>query len=758
MHLNGGRLILSASDLNGFLECGHLTQQELAATRGELVRPEREDPELELMARHGTAHEQAHLDGYARANKSVAIIETRSATLEAYTKARDETLEAMRAGYDVIYQAALFDGRWLGYADFLEKVDAPSDLGGHSYEVVDTKLARSAKAAALLQTSLYSELIADMQGRAPEWMHLVLGDATRLRFRVSDYRAYLHHAKARLETVTAGVPIKTYPEPVEHCGVCRWEQVCVQRWRHDDSLVLVAGLSRSQARKLDSAGVNTAGALAISDGDLSATGIGATTLARLRLQAKLQVRERETGKPDYVLIRPERPDLGLALLPPPIEADLIFDMESDPWALDGGLEYLFGVLDVVGNFKPIWAHDRDEEKRAFEEFVDLVIARLDANPDMHVYHYAPYEPNALKRLMGRHGTREAEVDRLLRGGVLVDLYRVVKQSLIASRESYSLKDIEALYMGKREDAISEAGSSIVAYESWIDRREQSILDAIAAYNEQDLRSTLMLRDWLEDRRPQAETEFGIIIPRPAPQPSEPSVELKQWEQDIEDLFARLAGGEPVGSPRWLLAQQLWWHRREQKSDWWGYYERLKMTDEDLLADSESIGGLAYAGEAGPYKHSLLHRYTFPPQDHKLSVGMSPVDPRTKKAAGELHEIDNVAGTIILRRGNGSAAPHPTALIPPTPIEDRVLRDAIRRVAESVVAKGMEGEGDYRAIRDLLLLAPPRPDDSYLCPVATLLAVAASGGERVITHRGRHILRPPWTPRRVDSRWRSPAVR
>src|SRR4029077_1420357 len=367
----------------------------------------------------------------ARANRSVAIIETRSATLDAYSKAHDETLAAMRAGIDVIYQAALFNGRWLGYADFLERVDAPSDFGAYSYEVVDTKLARSAKAAALLQTSLYSELVAGMQGRAPEWMHLALGDGTRPRFRVSDYRAYLHHAKSRLESVTAGPPIKTYPEPVEHCGVCRWAEVCEQRWRDDDSLVLVAGLSRSQARKFDAAGVNTAGSLATSDGDLSATGIGAGTLARLRLQAQLQVQERETGRPDYVLIRPELPDLGLALLPAPTDADLIFDMESDPWALDGGLEYLFGVLDAAGKFMPIWAHDRDQEKLASEEFVDLVVARLDANPAMHVYHYAPYEPTALKRLMGRHGTREAEVDRLLRGEVLVDLYRVVKQSLIA---------------------------------------------------------------------------------------------------------------------------------------------------------------------------------------------------------------------------------------------------------------------------------------------------------------------------------------
>src|SRR6202521_4903502 len=179
MHLTDGQLVLSASDLTGFLECPHLTQQELAATRGELARPERDDPELELIARHGTQHEEAHLATYERAGRAVVRIETPHASVDAYEKACEQTLEAMRSGVAVIYQATLFDGRWLGYADFLERVETPRDLGAQSYEVVDTKLARSAKAAALLQTSLYSELLAGMQGREPECMHLVLGDGAR---------------------------------------------------------------------------------------------------------------------------------------------------------------------------------------------------------------------------------------------------------------------------------------------------------------------------------------------------------------------------------------------------------------------------------------------------------------------------------------------------------------------------------------------------------------------------------------------------
>src|SRR5207244_11858078 len=180
----------------------------------------------------GTAHEATYLDAYRAAGKNVVVIETSGATLDAYARAREQTLEAMRSGIDVIYQATLFDGRWLGYADFLERV------GSNTYEVVDTKLARSAKAAALLQTSLYSELVAGMQGSEPESMHLVLGDGTRQSFRVSDYRAYLRHAKARLETIAASARIATYPEPVEHCRVCRWSEVCQKRWRLDDSLVL----------------------------------------------------------------------------------------------------------------------------------------------------------------------------------------------------------------------------------------------------------------------------------------------------------------------------------------------------------------------------------------------------------------------------------------------------------------------------------------------------------------------------------------
>src|SRR5260370_15193376 len=317
MHLVDVHVILSASDLTGFLECTHLTQQEMAATRGEIERPERSDPELELITRLGTEHEERQLARYRDEGKSVVAMPSPTASRDSYLEAHGRTLEAMRTGADVIYQATLFDGRWLGYADFLEKADRPSRLGNHSYEVVDTKLARSAKAAALLQTCLYSELLAGLQGAYPESMYLVLGDGSRPRLRVSDYRAYLHHAKARLEAVAGAGPIPTYPEPVEHCGVCRWSKVCEKRGRDDDNLAMVASLQRSQARKLVSVGVTTVASLASSPAGLSATGIGGPTLNRRRWRARPPGEGGGQGHPPRDVLPAESPPPRRPLPSPP---------------------------------------------------------------------------------------------------------------------------------------------------------------------------------------------------------------------------------------------------------------------------------------------------------------------------------------------------------------------------------------------------------------------------------------------------------
>ncbi len=722
-----GELVLSATDLTGFAACEHLTQLELSVTRGEQSRPQRDDPMLDVLTRRGGEHESAHVERLRAEGKTVVEIAGHPSTRAGLRQAQQETLAAMHQGVDVIYQATFFDERWRGHADFLLRVQRPSDLGDYSYEVADTKLARRVKAAALLQMCSYSEQLERLQGVAPVEMHVITGDREEHPFKVADYSAYFRTLKARYEALVLGPTIVTYPEPVEHCSICRWADQCNDRRRADDHLSLVAKMRRDQSRRLVDAGVTTRTGLAQLPPATPVAGIGDATLEALRHQAELQVLGAGCVPPLVEPLAPEAPvdgeggawpKRGWAALPEPSPGDLFFDMEGDPFALEGGLEYLFGVIDVAGGkpaYHAFWAHDRDGEKRAFEEFISFVMERLARFPDLHIYHYAPYEPVALKRLMGAHASCEREVDELLRGEVFVDLYAVVRQSVRIGTESYSLKQVEKLYMHRHAGEVNDGGSSIVAYEAFLESRDQATLDGIQRYNQDDCRSTLRLRDWLEDRRIEVERDFGPI-PRPEPQDGAPSEALSEREAATAARLAALTAGVPdvrdqrtdEQQARWLLARLLDWHRRESKPEWWAYYNRLGLSDEELLDDRECIAGLEFVEELAPEKKSRVYRYEFAPQEHKFHIGSTVFDPITMRAAGEVMGVDDTLCLIDLKRGPSlDGAPHPRALIPSMPISTRPLEHALARVAEFVIANGIDAPGPSRAARNLLRRCPPR---------------------------------------------------
>jgi uncharacterized protein len=734
-----GELVVSATDLVGHLACGHLTVLDGRVTLGALERPVREDPELEVLTRRGLEHEAAYLQRLRAEGLTVVEIAEPDRTLDRLDALRQreaETREAMAAGADVIFQATFLDERhpvrWRGHADFLRKVDRPSALGAWSYEPEDTKLARQVKPSAVLQLCHYAEQVARLQGVEPEQVHVVLGGQERRSIRLAEVAAYYRTTKARFLAALAE-EVETYPEPVGHCSVCRWSEVCERQREDDDHLCRVAGLGREQARKLAAAGVGTLTALATAEGPIDVTGIGPATLERLRRQARLQHQRGDDPLPPVEPIRPVAPDRGLAALPEPSPGDLFFDIEGDPFAGDGqGLEYLHGVgwvePDGTFAFRAFWGHTPAEERRAFEALIDLIVERRRQHPDLHVYHYAPYEPTALGRLMGRYGTREDELDDLLRGEVFVDLYRAVHQGLVIGSPSYSLKKIEPLYMPPRTAEITDAGSSIVEYERWLQGGDARILADIEAYNRDDVESTWRLRAWLEDHR-RTLVAAGEDVPRPA-RPTEPeATETTPAEDDVDALMARLlAGGtEPPTDEddddtraRWLMAHLLRWHQREDKPEWWRYFDRILRCDlEDLRHDTEAVADLTVVGGPELDGHrSNLWTYAFDPdQEHKLKLGSTPHDPeseRIRKRGGEprarpgfLVALDPAAGTLQLRRGVRSEAPHPRALIPSGPINTDAQREALQRLAQAVLDHGLDGPGPYAAARQLLGRRPPR---------------------------------------------------
>ncbi len=695
------QLLYSATDLVNFLGCRHasfLDRRQLEDPQP-LADP---DPYLILLQEKGTEHERAYLDLLRAKHRDVIEIAGGRSLEELTTRTR----AGMAVGAEVIYQGAFSEGRWHGFADFLVRVPGDSSLGAYHYEPVDTKLAHTVKPKHAMQLGVYATLLTAVQGRAPEQLHVVLGTGESVALRWTDFRYYLDGARQRFEAFMDGLPQDSVGEPCHHCSLCRWSERCEQEWEAADHLSLVAQITRGQIEKLRAAGVTTmAGLAALAETD-SVSKVQPDTLTRLRSQARLQDDKRRDGVNRREVL-PLVQGRGFARLPAPNAGALYFDMEGDP-LIEGGLEYLFGFVYVEAHqprFTPFWGHDRTAEKAAFEAAVDFITGRLAAFPDAYIYHYAPYEETALKRLAMVHGTREAQIDDLLRAGKLIDLYQVVREAIRVSEPSYSIKNLEVFYMPPREGAVTTAGASVIEYERWRKLGDDQLLRDIAAYNEADCISTLKLRDWLLSLRPpQLAWHAGVAA---APEDSERTAERRAAEERMVGTVSRLMPcPESEREFRELVGQLLEFHRREAKPQWWAQFQRAEMSEEELIDDAECIGGLRRDPTVPAFadKRSMVHTFVYPPQDFKLRVGARPRRSQTLEPAGEIVALEENSRRLQLKLGpKAPPLPDILSLIPEPPIADKVLREAIYRYAESVIA----GDTRYGAITSVLKAELPR---------------------------------------------------
>jgi predicted RecB family nuclease len=736
-----GRFIYAASDLNDYLECKRLSELEALVARHKLPRPQDDDPQRELIRRKGDEHERNHLERFLeRYADEVEQFGRCEPGIEQYREAERRTLTAMQLGKRIIYQATFFDGQFIGHADFLRRVDgAPSDLGDYSYEVIDTKLGLSAKPYYLVQLCNYSEHLERLQGCLPDFGYIVYGDGEEQRFRLNDYMAYYRHLKATFLTFAGDEAFdqmddaRHYPVKVKHCSVCPWNESCKAKREADDHLSLVAWMRRDQVGKLEAAGIARVADLAQATEMQRPDGMNPDTFVKLQRQASLQVRGRQNGKPLYELLE-HAPPLGFAMLPKPAPGDVFFDMEGDPLYEPGrGLEYLFGcwMPDDEPAYRAFWGTDRKAEKRAFEDFVDFITERRRRYPAMHVYHYANYEKSALRRLAQEHCTRENEVDDLLRGEVLVDLFAVVRQSLAISEDGYGLKKLERFYDLARATDVKKGDESIVMFERWMLEHDQKILDDIEAYNRDDCRSTALLREWLMERRSEAIAKYGIDLPLRGPkQPDdlchaqfEPSCAkcLKRRDEQREEerrsdlerallddiVFPPQTDEQYAAMPaerrtRYLLGNLLAYHRREEKPAWWAYYDRCENVDELIEFDRDAIGGLTLRENIPPepVNRSKIYTYGFPDQLYKVAPGDDVDNPHTRKRAGTIISIDETQNLLRLKTTAPlEKAREITALIPVGPPSTRVQRLALGRIAKSYLSGSLPGE--YPATFDLL---------------------------------------------------------
>ncbi len=697
------RLLLSPSDLVTYLECPCATLFDVQQVFSPADLPKETDESSELLKQKGLQHEYDYLEHLRQLGCSIAEIPQDTST----TRRVALTKEALASGVDVIYQAAFLRDPWNGFADFLLRTEKPSKLGNFSYEVADTKLALHAKPEYVVQLYVYSDLLAEEQGLYPRDLHVVLGNKSKVTLRVSDFQYYQGLAGQRFLDFIKQKYMPRTGEPCSRCSKCRWAFRCEEEWERSEHLRMVANIQGSQIKKLRRAGINSMRELANLSVDQAIPKLQPDALTRLREQARLQIAKRDDGQ-DKCEILPLQANKGFARLPRPNDGDLFFDMEGDPHYGNPRLEYLFGFVLLnekrEPEFKAFWAHDRQEEKKAFEAVMDFIMARLAAYPDAYIYHYAAYEETALKNLAMYHGTREAEVDFLLRNRKLVDLYKVVREAVRVSEPRYSIKNMETFYAEKRAGEVKTAGDSIVMYEKWRALGDDAILREISDYNEFDCRSTLMCRDWLLRLRP---SDVDWFSPN-SDEPENPEKDAARQEAEARtaQLIAKLQEGVPETEKPWreLVGHLLEFHRRESKPGWWALFTRLDMSDEEMVEDAECIGKCTLDKSITPYKlsprdRSLVYEFEFPAQDFKMGVGTDPISSLTGKRFGTIVGLDDKARRIALKISNKQTdLPDCLSLIPPGPLEDKVLRGAILRYAEAV-ANGNQGQ--YPAVTSIL---------------------------------------------------------
>ena len=689
MRLEDDSLWLSPSDLANHLGCAHATTLALRAVRKLGASAARGGPYEALIGRKGEAHEAHYLHALEEAGRDVRRVPTEVPIAEAVGL----TEEAMRGGVEVIYQATFADDGWSGRADFLERVPFSTGLGPWGYEAVDTKLARhDATPRHVLQLGVYSQAIERMQGVAPAHMHLQLGSGRRETIRVRDAAAYVRHAQRGLRRfIEADRP--TEPYPCQHCTICGFRSQCEAWWTERDHLTRVAGIRRGHVDALDMAGISTLTGLAESPPATQVPDLPDDVFAELRWQAKLQLASRRSGQLEYEL-RPPEGRRGLCRLPRPSPGDVFLDFEGDPvWSAAQELIFLFGIVEFDGDqwrYRAWWGHDRAEQTRAFEAVVDHMVARRVEHPDMHVYHYSAAEPSAFRRLATLATTREAEIDELLRGEVFCDLLTVTRQALVLGAESYGLKTAERLAGFRRGADVGSGSDAVVLYETWIEsgKADQGRLDQIERYNEEDVRATLALRDWLIAQRP-AGLPWWTKDGSEEPTPPKPVADAELARRAIRDQLA--AAGQPIHQ---TAADLMGYHSREARPAWWFWYDRQEKSPAELRRDGEALAHLTPAdrGTEPHTKQSDKHWLTYPEQDHKIGPGGNYTDPATVKGVTVV-EVDDDARLVAISRAKKRAGEAlPAAIVPGGAIRTDAQKDALARLGQSI----LDGDDRYPA--------------------------------------------------------------
>jgi uncharacterized protein len=717
-----GQILYSPSDLITFMGSPFASWMDRRALDDGSLR-EKMDPEDGLMKTlqgRGYAHEAAYIQKLKADGLVVGEVARSSPEVMAA-----ETLRLMKEGVEVIAQGYLAYGNFAGLSDFLVRIPGASLLGDFHYEVWDTKLSKKLKPYFAVQLCAYAQMLEAIQGRRPDQIAVVLGSGEKRSLRVEDYFAYFWGLKQSFLESQARFDPECGPDPIMAGGHGRWNGEAERLLVGRDYLGAIAGIRLNQISKLERAGIASLTDLAHST--LTAVPLIAPAIfGKLRAQAAIQLKSRGLAVPAFEIIPQTDSNQGLHRLPGHSPHDVFFDIEGYP--LDGGLEYLWGCTYFDDaqkrTFRDFWAHDGPQEKQAFVDFISWIYDRWKADPSMHVYHYASYEITAINRLRKYDPVAEMKLDNLLRNNVFVDLYAVVKNSILLGEDSYSIKKVEHLYRAKRSTEVTGGGDSVVAYEAWREEPDGAswesslILKNIRDYNIDDCDSTQELTDWLRAQK----AKLGI---QTVSQPMLGEVENPEEATEITGLrdkvIRRSETEEDPERQRMMrtLAWSLEFHRREQKPSWWRFFERSAKDEAELFDDPDCLASLertdrpAYLPSARSRNFVQEYRFDVAQEFKEGADNYSVLNCQTddgKQVSVKCTGIDVEAGLIQLQSGH--SLPSTLSLIPNETVSPGQLPGAIKQVVEAALDKVFAPS----AIVDFLSRSRPSIENNPAGPV------------------------------------------
>ena len=319
-----------------------------------------------------------------------------------------------------------------------------------------------------------------------------------------------------------------------------------------------------------------------------------------------------------------------------------------------------------------------------------------------------------------HALFEKDLDDLLREKRFVDLHAAFKEALLASVEVYSLKELEKFTRYTRNTALHDASAARKTVEIALEMNDfKSIPNAtqnvVESYNQDDCLATEALHGWLESMRSSL-AEKGHEFQRPVAEPEEVSEKLRDDERRSQLLFDDLIKQLPdervteEHKAKWLLAHQLDYFRREDKSAWWEYFRLHSLEYEDQLAERKAIGGLQFIEELRGKPGTIpTHRYSFPAQEVGLKEG-DKLHEVNGKQIGSVVEVHLENNTIDIKKTRETVPAHPSAVHVYDRIGPGSLWTSIMNFAAAVCEDGLDPKFSYHGAKDLLMNRKPRLKD------------------------------------------------